>query len=166
MAALAVSGFPTSTFTFLGFPPTRLKDRNIWFSELLAASRTVVFFEAPHRILATLEQLFQVIGDRPVVICRETTKAHEQLVKGPISAVLATSIEPKGEFTIVVDIGETTKQKAVMPASDEQLLVEFGQLTKLAGSSKRHVVNMLARKHGRPPNEVYAALERGRKSTE
>jgi len=166
MAALAVSGFPTSTFTFLGFPPIRLKDRNTWFSEVLAAGRTVVFFEAPHRIRATLEQLLEVIGNRSVVICRETTKAHEQLVKGPISTVLATSIEVKGEFTVVIDIGDTTKYGAPSPVSDGQLLAEFGQLTKYAGSSKRHVVNMLARKHGRAPNEVYAALERGRKSTE
>ena len=79
-AALAASGLPSTTFTFLGFPPTRLNDRNRWFETLRDAGRTVVFFEAPHRIRETLEQLRHFIGDRPISLCREMTKRHEELV--------------------------------------------------------------------------------------
>src|SRR5439155_1428810 len=68
MAALAASGLPSETFTFLGFPPTRSNARVAWLSSLRSAARTVVFFEAPHRILTTLQELHGVIGDRPIAV--------------------------------------------------------------------------------------------------
>src|SRR5215471_10179569 len=77
MAALAASGLAADTFTFLGFPPIRSKDRADWFERLRTAQGTVVFFEAPHRIGPTLEELLAKIGDRPAVVCRELTKVHE-----------------------------------------------------------------------------------------
>ena len=88
LAALAVSGLPTGTFLFLGFPPVKSKDRLLWFDTVRSANCTVVFFEAPHRIRATLEQLLSLVGDCQVAIGRELTKAHEELVRGPISEVL------------------------------------------------------------------------------
>src|SRR5580704_1992404 len=88
IAALAVSGLPSDSFTFRGFTPTRLKDQNKWFDRLLAVGGTVVFFEAPHRIRATLQRLLVVAGDCQVVVAREMTKVHEELVRGPISELL------------------------------------------------------------------------------
>src|SRR5215467_9170488 len=88
MAALAASGLDSDTFSFLGFPPIRAKDRTEWFDRLRRSQGTVVFFEAPHRIRSTLEALLARIGDRPAVICRELTKIHETLVRGPISDLL------------------------------------------------------------------------------
>src|SRR4051812_34543428 len=89
LAALAVSGLPTDTFTFLGFPPTRSKDRKAWFERLQTIGGTIVFFEAPHRIRGTLDDLVRIAGDVDVLLAREVTKAHEQLVRGPISKVSA-----------------------------------------------------------------------------
>ncbi len=89
LAALAASGLPTDTFLFLGFPPIKAKDRLEWFDAVRSATRTVVFFEAPHRIRATLEQLLAIVGDCQVAIGRELTKAHEELVRGPISTVMS-----------------------------------------------------------------------------
>src|SRR6185295_10434611 len=101
MAALAVSGLPTDTFTFLGFPPTRSKHRIEWFERLRTIGGTVVFFEAPHRIHDTLRALHQVVGDCQVSVGRELTKTHEELVRGPISVVLNSLPNALGEFTIV-----------------------------------------------------------------
>ena len=80
VAALAISGFEEETFTFLGFPPTRSKDRAVWISRLASNTGTVVFFEAPHRLRETLGQISRLIGDRHVSVGRELTKAHEEFV--------------------------------------------------------------------------------------
>src|SRR5262249_4467694 len=111
ITAVAASGLATDSFVFLGFPPTRLKDRKIWFERLRHVGGVVVFFEAPHRIISTLDELQQSVGDCYVFIGRELTKIHEQLVKGPISKVQSVLGQPKGEFTVVVDIGQTAENK-------------------------------------------------------
>jgi 16S rRNA (cytidine1402-2'-O)-methyltransferase len=163
MAALAVSGLPSATFTFLGFPPTRSKARTQWFEKLREAGRTVVFFEAPHRIKETLDQLRVIVGDRPIIVCRELTKSHEELVSGPISHALSVLDEPKGEFTVVVDAAQGTESGQLGEVSDADMLREFGEMTARSPLPRRRALNALARKHRRPPNEVYAAIERAKK---
>ena len=164
VAALAASGFVADTFTFLGFPPTRSKDRTAWLADLRSASRPVVFFEAPHRIRATLEQIQETVGDRPVAVARELTKAHEQLVRGPISTVLQQLGEPRGEFTVVVDIGQTTEIATAAVPTAAEMLTELGEMTANGAKTRRAAINALARRHRLPPNEVYAAIEQARKS--
>ena len=164
IAAVAASGFATQPFLFLGFPPIRAKDRKEWMAKLSAASGTVVFFEAPHRIRRTLREILNVVGDRPAVICRELTKAHEELVRGPISTVVeAPSIE-RGELSVVLDMGRPTEPQRRHMASDQELAVELGSLTNLGGLSRRLAVQRLAERHGRRPNEVYEAVERAKRS--
>jgi 16S rRNA (cytidine1402-2'-O)-methyltransferase len=163
MTALAASGFPADTFTFLGFPPIRSKDRAIWLDRLKSASGTIVFFEAPHRVQATLGELLRLIGDQPGVVCRELTKVHETLVRGPISALVEAVANSKGEITIVLDIGQLTETVTIKHASERELAIEFGEMTKYASLTKRQAINALARRHGRAPNDVYKAVERGRK---
>jgi 16S rRNA (cytidine1402-2'-O)-methyltransferase len=163
LAALAASGLPSETFTFLGFPPIRLKDRNKWFDRLLAIGGTVIFFEAPHRIRATLERLLQVAGDCQVAVGRELTKAHEELVRGPISVVLLGLSEPRGEFTVVANIGHMTEQAMPGAPSAESLFVEFGQLTYNGGLRRRAAIAALAKKYGQSTGEVYQAIEQAKK---
>jgi 16S rRNA (cytidine1402-2'-O)-methyltransferase len=161
LAALAASGIPSDSFTFLGFPPTRLKDRNLWLDRLRTAGGTVVFFEAPHRIRETLDDLSRVLGDCNVVLARELTKSHEELVRGPISTVLKALKTDRGEFTVVVEIGEMPELNR--PSAD--LVAEFGQMTTTVGVSKRRAVSVLARRHGLAPNAVYEAIEEAKKSS-
>ncbi len=123
LAALAASGLPTDSFLFMGFPPTRSKARNDWFERLRAVGGTVVFFEAPHRIRETLGELRRTVGDRPILLGRELTKAHEELVRGPISSVLSSLTEDRGEFTIVVDVGHSTDIVPMEPPTDSTILV-------------------------------------------
>ena len=112
ITALAASGFPSDTFRFMGFPPVRPKDRSEWLKALRSVAGTVVFFEAPHRIRRTLEEIKSSVGDQPVVLCRELTKAHEELVRGPISVALERLSAVKGEFTVVIEIGQITESAA------------------------------------------------------
>lgn len=164
LAALAASGLPTDTFLFLGFPPTRAKDRKLWFNKLKAAGGTVVFFEAPHRIRRTLLDLQDAVDNCEVCIGRELTKAHEELVRGPINMLIDTLNEERGEFTVVISIGLTTDYyhyKARQAPTDANLL---GEITENRSVSRRKAVTGLAKKYGMPPNEVYAAVERAKKS--
>jgi len=163
VAALAASGFASDTFLFLGFPPTRSKDRDTWFQTVKSAGRTVVFFEAPHRIIKTLAELQTRLGDIEVFVARELTKAHEELVKGPISRVLDRLKTVRGEFTIVTNIGRITELVRPEAVSDDVLLEEFGVLTNDSGVGRRQAIALLSERHGQPRNEVYAAIERAKK---
>jgi 16S rRNA (cytidine1402-2'-O)-methyltransferase len=163
LAALAASGLPSETFTFLGFPPIRLKDRNQWFIRLLAVGGTVIFFEAPHRIRTTLERLLHVAGDCQVAVGRELTKAHEELVRGPISLVLSRLSEPRGEFTVVAHIGHLIEHALVSRPTGELLLAEFGQLTDNGKLRRRGAIAALAKKYGQSSGEVYQAIEQAKK---
>jgi 16S rRNA (cytidine1402-2'-O)-methyltransferase len=89
LAALVGSGLPGETFTFLGFVPGRDSERRRWLLAAGAEPRTIVFFEAPHRVRATLEAALELLGDREVVLARELTKLHEEYLRGQITSVLA-----------------------------------------------------------------------------
>jgi 16S rRNA (cytidine1402-2'-O)-methyltransferase len=164
VAALAASGFPTDSFTFLGFPPTRSNDRARWFAELRAAGRTVVFYEAPHRIRETLEQILTTVGDCEVVVGRELTKAHEELVRGQISGVLSRLGQPRGEFTIVLNIGQLTNIDSPGDTKEEDIVREFGHMTLNKRLTRRQAVYAVARRYQRAPNDVYEVIERAKKS--
>ena len=164
IAALAASGLPTDAFTFLGFPPTRATDRNRWLEALGTAGRTVVFFEAPHRIVETMQQIQQTIGDRPVAVVRELTKAHEEWVRGPISEVVDRLVDAKGELTVVIGVGQSTEILADSAPSAEEMAAQLGVLTRNGGMSRRQAIHRLARRHRLPPNVVYRTIEQAKKS--
>jgi 16S rRNA (cytidine1402-2'-O)-methyltransferase len=147
--AIAASGLSTDSFAFLGFPPTRPKDRKEWFEHLRRIGGVVVFFEAPHRIASTLTEIQETIGDCYVAVGRELTKLHEELVKGPISTVLAALKTRKGEFTVVLDIGRTTESDAVEPID--------------GNASRRQLMATVAKAHGVTANQLYDALEAAKK---
>ena len=159
LATLAASGFPADSFLFLGFPSTRSKDRKKWFERLRVAAGTVVFFEAPHRLRRTLSEVQESMGDIAAVAGREITKIHEELVRGPISTVLAALEEPRGEFTIAIYIGRKPELAVDLAGSEKSAVADFGLITELAGASRRTIVAALAKRHGLHPNRVYALLE-------
>src|SRR5262249_24423909 len=159
LAALVASGFETDTFTFLGFPPTKANTRNAWLKRLLVIGGTVIFFEAPHRLLETLSDLRRVAGDCEVAVGREMTKAHEEMVRGQISYIIQIFTVPRGEFTVVVRI-----PAHVAPATQPgDLVAEFGEMIENGALTRRKAIGVLARRHGIAPNEVYARLEAAKK---
>ena len=167
VAALSVSGLLTGGFVFLGVPPTKAKDRNVWLDRLRDSKATTVFYEAPHRIVRTLEEIQARIGDRRVLVGRELTKAHEELVRGPISAVLEAGLIAKGEFTVVIDVGHTTEQavdQTAQPAVMTSLAHEFGLMTIDDRQTRRQTLSALARKYGLTTRQAYQAVEDLKKS--
>lgn len=164
LTALASSGFPASPFVFAGFAPTRSKDRMIWFEALSNDRRTLVFFEAPHRILRTLREAATFLGKRQIAVCRELTKIHEELVIGPINEVLETLSVPRGEYTVVIEPLEHEAAPHRSETSDATLAEEFGCLTETSSLDRRAVVRRLAERHGMRSRDVYQALERAKNS--
>lgn len=104
IAALSVSGFNDIFFHFSGFLPRRAAERRRTLKGMLGWSGTLIFFEAPHRLRATLCDLFDVLGDRSVAVCSELTKLHEEVHRGRLAAAVAhfQAVKPRGEYTIVV----------------------------------------------------------------
>jgi 16S rRNA (cytidine1402-2'-O)-methyltransferase len=164
LAALAASGLPTDAFSFLGFPPTRGKDRKAWFERIKLVRGTIVFFEAPHRIQSTLAELAREIGDCQAVVCRELTKIHEELVRGPISKVAESVSSGRGEFTVVLFLDSVAETEPRVAPSLQMITDEFGVMTNNESITRRKAINNLARKHGLAPNVVYEMLETAKKS--
>jgi 16S rRNA (cytidine1402-2'-O)-methyltransferase len=160
LAALVASGLSASSgFTFAGFPPAKAGARTAWLEAIAAEPRPVVFFEAPHRIRATLTALEAIAGNRRVAVARELTKLHEEVVSGPLREAISGLDAPRGEFTVVLAPGDS---EPVPDVSDERLWDEFRALTGQDRLSRREAVAALARQYQRPARSVYAALERMR----
>ena len=159
LAALSASGLAASEFTFLGFPPSRPKDRKRWLAMAAAEPRLVVFFEAPHRIRQTLGLLTESVGpDRPIAVARELTKVHEELVIRPISEQIDLLAEPRGEFTVLLTPAARASPKASPVPERDTLAAELGDLTNIGGLKRRQALRVLADRHGMAVNDLYRLL--------
>ena len=162
-AAVSASGIASQGFTFLGFPPIRSKDRKTWLAELSesAKRRLVVFFEAPHKVRKTLEDLV-VLVNRPIIVARELTKLHEEFVTGTPEELLKRFESPQGEFTVMVPPADPALEP-VIEVPDEQVVELFGQITELNKSgSKRDVARAAGERLGLTAKQVYEIVERNK----
>ena len=162
IAVISASGMGGEEFLFVGFPPSRGAARRQWLSRLKDEPRPIVMYEAPHRIRATLEDMLGAMGDRVVVLGRELTKAHEELVVRPISTHLAEMADARGEFTMVVapKIDVSVSQ---MPPDASELFREFGRLIETNGVTRREAIRQLAAKYRLKARDTYNLVEEGRK---
>lgn len=159
MTALAASGYPADQFVFAGFAPSRSKDRKTWLEGLSGEPRTIVFFEAPHRIERTLSEMAAILGDRPITIARELTKIHEEFIRSNSRDVRDLKVHERGEFTVVLAPRSKPADQAE-PVGDTELIAYFRQMTDSKTLSRREAIVTTAKKFGLSPNEVYARLER------
>jgi 16S rRNA (cytidine1402-2'-O)-methyltransferase len=162
MAALSSAGLPTDRFLFEGFLPPKQTARRNRIAELADIDATLVLFEGGSRVLKTLADLAELLPDRETAICRELTKLHEEILRGPLPALAAQAdaLETRGEFVIV--IGPPTRDAQIMsPESLDEILTEA-----LQRSSLRDAVAEAVEVSGRNRREVYArALELSRTTT-
>ncbi len=166
LAALVASGFPMDHFTFLGFAPSRANARKQWLQELSAMEGLVVFFEAPHRIVAMLADLVDVCGNRPICVAREVTKVHQEFLVGVASEVLDRLAVTKGEFTIVLGPRPRANRTSDTPPSDVVIAKLFGHKTETTTGSRRSVIRDIATELGVSAKAVYEAIERHKHSVE
>ena len=157
VTALVVSGLPTDSFVYLGFLPRRREERRRLLESVARERRTLVAFEAPHRLLATLADLKEVLGDRRIAIARELTKVHEEVWRGTTGEALARFEEapPRGEFTLVIEGAKEARW-------DEERVRQALRRMLGEGVSTREAVKAVAELAGWPKREVYElALEEG-----
>ncbi len=156
ITALSISGLPTGRFCFEGFLSTAKKSRKEHLQSLEGETRTMIFYEAPHKLLSTLEDLAETFGaDRRISLCRELTKLHEEVVRTTLGEAIEkyTANAPKGEFVLVVD-GAAPVEKEVPTAEDAGAMVKrlMGE-----GLSRKDAIKQTAKSLDLPKNVVYDA---------
>lgn len=159
--AISAAGIDSDGFTFLGFPPVRGKDRKNWFAALVNAAdeRAAVFFEAPHKLVKTLDEL-SLLVDRPIFIARELTKIHEEFVWGSPSELKARFQNPHGEFTLIIPPRDAQLEPREVP-DDSAIADLVGQITENEHpKSLREAARLAGERLGMSARDVYAALER------
>ncbi len=152
IAALSVSGLPTDRFVFEGFLPAKHLARMKRLQDLTKEKRTLIFYEAPHKIVKTIEDMLAVFGDRRTVITRELTKVHEETMRGLLSEILGRLREGtiKGEFTIIVHGESPEPMKQDIDAAEY-----LRELMLHRGLSRKDAVAAAAKELGLPKKEVY-----------
>jgi 16S rRNA (cytidine1402-2'-O)-methyltransferase len=158
VAALSASGLPTDAFSFAGFLPAKAGQRARALEALRDETATLIFYEAPHRILETLGDVESILGNRPVVVARELTKVHEEFLRGSaaeVRALLESRPSVKGEITLLIG-------KAEEPASDDTPIEEAVEACLRAGMSRMEALKEVARKRGLSKREVYRLTQIGK----
>ncbi|MGD0374740.1 MAG: 16S rRNA (cytidine(1402)-2'-O)-methyltransferase [Streptosporangiaceae bacterium] len=161
-AALAVSGLPSDRFCFEGFPPRRKGERSRRFAELAAEPRTLIFFESPRRLGATLAGLAEALGGtRRAVVCRELTKTHEEVRRGTLAELASwAAADPLGEITVVVE-GSRGAVRAGRPGDAGAAAAEVEKQVA-AGARRNAAIAAVAAEHGIAKRELYDAVVRHR----
>ena len=156
ISALAVSGLPTGRFTFEGFLSVNKKERRERLLSLAAEERTMIFYEAPHRLRTTLADLLEAFGDRPAALCRELTKLHEETRRTTLAQAVERYQEqdPRGEFVLVVAGREPVKEAAVSLEEGVRMVLDRRE----AGERMKDAVRQVAAATGLSRNELYDAV--------
>jgi len=162
-AVLSAGGLPTDRFVFDGFLPAKKQERRARLRALSSETRTLVIYEAPHRLTETLNDLVEILGDRETVLAREVSKVHEEFLRGRLTEVAKqiAGREIKGELTLL--IGGSRGQSEV---SQEQIEKEIRKL-KNDGLRVKEIAEILGEKYGYPKKEIYrlALTQSGRTTT-
>ena len=156
--ALVYSGLDTTKFMFRGFLPRESKDRNPIIEEVKNVRDTIIFYEAPHRLLATLDYLKDNLGDRKIAVCRELTKLHEEIYRGKISEAIEffTEGRPRGEFVLVIEGKSDETIKAEKEAKWNSLRIEEHLIKVIEeGFDKKEAIKIVAKERGIAKKEVY-----------
>jgi 16S rRNA (cytidine1402-2'-O)-methyltransferase len=156
VAALAASGMPTEEFLFVGFLPPRAGERRKALSQLAAQPRTLVLYEAPHRLEETLKDALAIFGARPAVIAREVTKLHEEFLRGQLPELLEqVRRKPlRGEMTLLIGAG--TSQQPIQ--TELPLAKRVAQIMQEQKVDRKAALKQVARERGLPKREAYKQL--------
>ena len=152
ITALAISGLATEKFTYLGFLPRRANGRRRLLETVIDEYGTIVVLESPHRLLATLNDILLILGDRRIAVGRELTKVHEEVFRGRISQAIGHFTEPRGEFTLVIE-GKREKNK---PSLTEDIERQLHQM-HLSGVTAKEAIAKVAGETGLSKKELYRA---------
>lgn len=163
VSALAISGISSRRFCFEGFLPTDKNEKKEILTELSQESRTIILYEAPHRLLKTLKELFEYLGNRNIAIIRELTKLHEEVLKGNLEDIIvdyeAEKIVVRGEYVLVIEGKSLLEKREERQKSFEEISIkEHYEKYISEGMDKKEAMKAVAKDRGIQKREVYKEL--------
>ena len=153
--ALIPSGMNTREFSFIGFLSANKKEKKDKLEELKYETKTLIFYEAPHKLSNTLEAMLEILGDRNIVLARELTKIHEEFIRGKISTIIEQIVDTKGEFVIIVERNNISKKDKEILDLNELTLEEHYKYYENTGISKKEIIKKIAKDRNVNKNEIY-----------
>ena len=151
--SIIVSGISTKEFSFFGFLPLNKKNRKETLEKIKKERKTVILYEAPHKIQNTLQDILEKIGNINACLVRELTKLHEEKLYGKISELMELCKQPKGEFVIILDLNENKAEEKKQ--SNEMTLEEQYEFYKTQGLEKKDIIKQIAKDRKVAKNEIY-----------
>ena len=161
ITALTISGMATRRFAFEAFLPTDKKEKQEIFEELKKETRTIILYEAPHRLVRTLSELLENLGDRRISVCRELTKTHETVFRTTVSEALSyyETEEPRGECVLVIEGKNRMEIQQEQERSWEAISIEEHMKRYLdGGTDKKEAMKLVAKDRGMKKRDVYQYL--------
>lgn len=153
--ALISSGMNTKEFSFIGFLSANKKERKDKLEEIKYETRTLIFYEAPHKLKTTLESMLEVLGDRKVVLARELTKIHEEFIRGNLSTIVEQFVDIRGEFVIILEGNSISKQEKDILDLNSLSMDEHYKFYENQGLDKKEIIKKIAKDRNINKNEVY-----------
>lgn len=155
ITALVASGMDTKEFTFIGFLPQNKKNRKEKLDQIQKEERTIILYEAPHKLLKTLEDLKNILQQRKVVIARELTKIHEEYKIGTIEEIQKEITSPKGEYVIIIEKNSITQNEIEQMKLIELSIEEQYKYYEAQGMDKKEIIKQIAKTRNVNKNEIY-----------
>ena len=150
--ALICSGFNTKEFIFYGFLPINKKLRTKKLNEISKQNKTIILYEAPHKLLKTLNDILENIGDINCILAKEITKIHEEYIRGKISELISRKEEIKGEYVILLDLNDNEQEDC---SKKEMPLEEQYEYYEKKGLEKKEIIKLIAKDRNTNKNEIY-----------
>lgn len=153
--ALIVSGLSTREFCFIGFLSAIKKEKREKLEEIKYETRTLILYEAPHKLKGTLENILEILGDRKIVLAREITKIHEEFIRDNVSNILKRIDEIKGEFVILIEGSLESEKDIELIKINELSLEKHYETYEKQGLSKKNIIKQIAKDRNVSKNEIY-----------
>lgn len=155
ISAIISSGISTDEFCFIGFLPVNSTEKKKKLEENKNDTKTLIFYEAPHKLKNTLEMIQKTFGNRKIVLARELTKIHEEFIRGNIDEILNKINEPKGEYVIIVEGAKQSKEEIEIQNRNNLSLNEHFKYYESLGLEKKDIIKRIAKDRGVSKNEIY-----------
>ena len=148
-------GLSTREFLFLGFLSANTKEKREKLEDNKYETRTLILYEAPHKLLGTLEEILQTLGNRKIVLARELTKIHEEFIRGTCEELRSRIKQPKGEYVILIEGAEKNEIQEKIDNLSSLSLEEHYKYYEEKQMDKKEIIKQIAKDRGVPKNEVY-----------
>lgn len=155
ITALIASGMSAKEFSFIGFLPVNKKEKDEILKEVSEDTKTLIFYEAPHKLIATLNEMQNILGNRTICLARELTKIHEEFLTGEITEILEKIQEPKGEYVIIVEGSKLSKKEIEANKLNEMKVEEHYKYYEDLGYEKKEIIKKIAKDRNVNKNEIY-----------